>query len=60
MDLGPHMLKVLAAARQGTVTVVYHPPLKVADFDNRKELAKACERAVWSGMPGCETGGQPR
>ncbi|MGR3290477.1 MAG: lysophospholipid acyltransferase family protein [Paracoccaceae bacterium] len=55
MDLGPHMLKVLAAGQQGTVTVVYHPPLKVADFDNRKDLAKACENAVRSGMPTSET-----
>ena len=52
MEFGPHLLQTLAAARQGSVTVVYHAPLKVDDFDGRKALAKACEDAVRAGMPG--------
>jgi 1-acyl-sn-glycerol-3-phosphate acyltransferase len=33
------------------VTVKYHTPLRVADFDDRKALAKAAEAAVRKGMP---------
>ncbi len=51
MGFGPHLLKVLSARRQGSVTVTYHPPLRVADFESRKELARACEAAVRGGMP---------
>ena len=46
MTFGSHLVATLAQARQGSVTIVYHPPLKVADFANRKLLALACERAV--------------
>ncbi len=51
MGFGPHMLKVLAAPRQGSATVVYHSPLRVADYDNRKILARDCEAAVRAGLP---------
>lgn len=51
MEFGPHLLKVLAQRKQGSVELVYHPPLKVSDFDSRKDLARACEQAVRSGMP---------
>lgn len=53
MDFGAHVLKVLAAPRQGSVEVIYHPPLKVADFADRKALARAAEEAVRQGF---ETG----
>lgn len=46
MDLGRHLLAVLAAPRQGRVLVVFHPPLAVAAFADRKALAAACETAV--------------
>jgi len=49
MDFGTHLLATLAPARNGRVTVSYHPPLRVADFANRKALAKAAENAVRSG-----------
>ncbi|WP_116131703.1 1-acyl-sn-glycerol-3-phosphate acyltransferase [Tropicimonas sp. IMCC34043] len=52
MDFGPHLLKILAAPRQGSVEVIYHPALRVADFAGRKALAAACETAVRSGIPG--------
>lgn len=52
MAFAPHLLKVLAARRQGAVEVVYHPALRVADFESRKALALACEGAVRSAMPG--------
>jgi len=51
MEFGPHLLQALAARRQGSVTVVYHPPLKVDDFSDRKALAAAAEAAVRSGLP---------
>jgi 1-acyl-sn-glycerol-3-phosphate acyltransferase len=40
MDFGAHLLKVLAAPRQGCVDVTYHPPLKVGEHANRKLLAR--------------------
>ncbi len=46
MGFGPHLLSVLAAARQGSVTVIYHPALRVADFKDRKALAAATEAVV--------------
>ena len=51
MDLGPHLLKVLSAPRQGEVSLVYHAPLQVVDFADRKALALACEKSVRSGLP---------
>ncbi len=49
MDFGPHVLRVLAAARQGDVMLIYHAPLRVADFSDRKALAAAAEDAVRRG-----------
>jgi 1-acyl-sn-glycerol-3-phosphate acyltransferase len=50
MALVPHLARVLAAPRGGQVTVVYHPPRLVADFDHRKALAASCEQAVRDGF----------
>ncbi len=50
MDFASHLAKVLAAPRQGQVEVVFHPPLDVADYPSRKELAAACEAAVRRGV----------
>ncbi|MDK3072687.1 lysophospholipid acyltransferase family protein [Sedimentitalea sp. JM2-8] len=52
MDFAGHLLKTLAVRRQGSVRLVYHPPLRVADFPDRKSLAAQCERAVRSGLEG--------
>ncbi|WP_226781094.1 lysophospholipid acyltransferase family protein [Oceaniglobus trochenteri] len=46
MDFGTHLLKTLAAPRQGAVTVIFHPPVSVADFANRKMLARDLEQTV--------------
>jgi lyso-ornithine lipid O-acyltransferase len=51
MDFAPHLLITLAARRQGRVEVVFHAPLRVADYPDRKALAAACEAAVRSGHP---------
>ena len=51
MDFGTHLLKTLAARRQGSVEVIYHPPVRVDSFPNRKSLAAHVEAIVRSGMP---------
>lgn len=50
MAFGPHLLQVLAVRRQGHVEVVFHAPMRVADFASRKALAAACETAVRAGL----------
>jgi 1-acyl-sn-glycerol-3-phosphate acyltransferase len=50
MDFAPHLLSTLAAKRQGKVSVTYHTPVKVADYEGRKILAKATEDTVRSGL----------
>lgn len=49
MAFGPHLLITLAARTQGSVDVIYHAPLKVAEFDNRKGLAARLEQEVRAG-----------
>ncbi|WP_299554504.1 1-acyl-sn-glycerol-3-phosphate acyltransferase [uncultured Tateyamaria sp.] len=46
MGFGTHLLATLALPRQGRVEVIYHPPLAVSDFADRKALAAAAEIAV--------------
>lgn len=50
MTFAPHLIAVLAAPRHGHVEVIYHPPLRVADFPGRKALAAAAEAAVRAGL----------
>ncbi|MDG3040128.1 lysophospholipid acyltransferase family protein [Roseicyclus marinus] len=50
MPLAPAILSTLAARRQGRVEVVYHPPLAVADYPDRKRLSAAAEAAVRAGF----------
>lgn len=50
MDLGPHLLAVLAAPRQGRVDIVLHPPIPVAGLD-RKSLSRAAETAIRTALP---------
>ena len=45
-DLLAHILQILSAPTQGSVELTLHHPLPVAAFDNRKQLAEACETAV--------------
>lgn len=51
MAFGPHLLTTLARRRQGSVTVVYHPPVHVSAFAGRKALAAEMERQVRAGHP---------
>lgn len=50
MTFGGHAVQVLSAARQGSVEVIFHTPLKVSDYPSRKALASACEAAVRQGL----------
>jgi len=49
MDFATHLLATLAQNPQGSVTVIYHPPVRVADFANRKTLAAHLEAQVRAG-----------
>lgn len=49
MDFGAHMLQMLAAARHGHVEVIFHDPVAVADYANRKALAADTEFSVRAG-----------
>ncbi len=50
MEFGPHLLKTLSAPQQGRVELVYHTPLKVSEFENRKALAATAEALVRAGL----------
>lgn len=50
MDFGPHLVQMLAAPRHGAVKIVFHPPVKVADFADRKALALHCETVIRQGF----------
>lgn len=52
MDLGPHLLAVLAASPQGAVEVVFHTPVSAKQIGNRKALAKHLEAQVRAGLLG--------
>ncbi len=49
MDLGPHLLAVLAQYPQGSVTVQLHPPIPVAG-ETRKTLSATAEAAIRGGF----------
>ena len=51
MDFAPHLVKVLGSQRQGSITLIYHDPVRVDDFANRKSLAAYCENTVREGLP---------
>ncbi|MFB2595457.1 lysophospholipid acyltransferase family protein [Paracoccus sp. p4-l81] len=50
MDFGSHLLKVMAAPRQGSIELRFARPLDVSMGD-RKTLARAAEQAVRDGLP---------
>lgn len=49
MGFGPHLLKTLAARRGGTAEVIYHDPVRVDAYPNRKTLARHVEQIVREG-----------
>lgn len=44
------LLKILSAQGKGSVDYIYHPPIRIADFSDRKELALACETQIRNAM----------
>ncbi|MEP4198028.1 MAG: lysophospholipid acyltransferase family protein [Aliishimia sp.] len=46
MNFGPHFVHTLAARQHGRVEVIYHDPIKVADYTDRKALAASAEALV--------------
>jgi len=50
LGFAPHLLAILATARRGRVVVSFHPPVRVADFAGRKDLARHCEDSVRAGL----------
>jgi len=50
MDFGSHLLKILAAPRQGSVHIRAHPPRRIADFSDRKALARDLEAITRRGL----------
>ena len=51
MEFAPHLLAILADRRGGSVEVIFHPPVTVAAFENRKVLANYCERVIRTAHP---------
>lgn len=50
MGLFGHLWNVVCLSRQGVATVIFHPPLDVASFDDRKALAAEAQAQVSAGM----------
>ena len=50
-NLFDHLLKALTIKQHGTVQVVYHTPVAVNDFSDRKALARHLEAQVGSALP---------
>jgi len=51
MELFEHMGHVLCQGKQGRVEIVFHEPLKIANYPDRKALTKAAWQATAEGMP---------
>jgi 1-acyl-sn-glycerol-3-phosphate acyltransferase len=48
MDFASHIRDVMARSRGGVVELTFHPPLRIGDFADRKQLAAAASAAVTS------------
>jgi len=46
IGFGPHFVMILAKSKGGIAHVVFHDPVKAADFPDRKALARHCETSV--------------
>lgn len=51
MSFAGHLLQVLATPRQGRIEVIFHPPVPVDGFADRKQLAAYCERVIRTAHP---------
>lgn len=50
MDFLPSVMMILSNFKQGEVELVFHQPLSVKDFKNRKELALEAENLIRNGL----------
>ena len=50
MDFATHLLDVLARSTGGTVELIFHEPVTVAESGSRKALAERAEAAVREGL----------
>lgn len=57
MDFAPHFLIVAAQWPQGSVEVIFHPPVAVDAFPDRKALARYCESVVRADLSAALGGG---
>jgi 1-acyl-sn-glycerol-3-phosphate acyltransferase len=55
MDLAPHLWRLLGLGRIEAV-VEFHPPVALADFTSRKQLAEYCQRRIEAGVNRQRTG----
>jgi 1-acyl-sn-glycerol-3-phosphate acyltransferase len=51
MAFAPHLLALLSLPRHGRVEVIFHPEVPVDAFEDRKALARHCERVVRTAIP---------
>lgn len=51
MELFEHMGQVLSQAKQGRIEVIFHDPVRIEDFADRKSLTQSVHQAVANGMP---------
>ena len=50
MSFNGHMIQVFSRSYTGLAHVVFHPPVRAADFSDRKSLSNHCEAEVRSAM----------
>jgi 1-acyl-sn-glycerol-3-phosphate acyltransferase len=51
MEMFEHFGQVLSQPRQGQIEVVFHAPLKIKDYADRKSLTQIAHQCVAEGMP---------
>lgn len=51
MTFSSHFLQTLATLRQGSIEVIFHPPVPVDAFASRKDLAAYCETVIRTAHP---------
>ncbi len=51
MAFGPHISQTLGTLKHGKIEIVWHAPLSVADFSDRKQLSATAENLVRAGHP---------
>lgn len=55
MDLAPHLWHLLGVGRL-TVTLIFHPPVTLAELGSRKALAAHCQGVIARGLEGANSG----